>query len=108
MLFRSSLLQMHLDRLGRVDMAIIGRDRFVREDLAGEIQQMVGWDVEVAPLMMVRGSLETGGADAVGERAGLRVGGVMVDCIDVGFWDLKKNGVLEPPQPGGEIGRSHV
>ena len=45
---QTSLLQMHLDRLGRVDMAIIGRDRFVREDLAGEIQQMVGGDVEVA------------------------------------------------------------
>ena len=97
---QTSLLQMHLDRLGRVDMAIIGRDRFVREALAGEIQQAVGGDVEVAPLMMVRGSLETGGADAVGERTGLRVGGVMVYGIDTRFWELTQHGKLEPPQPG--------
>ncbi|HAB10210.1 MAG TPA: hypothetical protein DCE47_00810 [Planctomycetaceae bacterium] len=97
---QTSLLQMHLDRLGRVDMAIIGRDRFVREDLAGEIQQLAGGDVQVAPLMMIRGSLETGGADAVGERAGLRVGGVMVYGIDARFWELTQHGGLEPPQPG--------
>ncbi len=97
---QTSLLDMHLDRLGRVDMAIIGGDRFVREELADDIQRVIGGDVEVAPLMMIRGSLETGGADAIGERTGLRVGGVMVYGIDDRFWKLTQHGALEPPQPG--------
>ena len=46
---QTSLLDMHLDRLGRIDMAIGGRDRFVREELAAELQAAIGGDVDVAP-----------------------------------------------------------
>ena len=91
---QTSLLEMHLDRLGRIDMAVVGRDRFVREALAGELQAAVDAEAVVAPLLMMRGSLETGGAESVGDRSGLRVGGVMVYGVDRRFWDLTQHGKL--------------
>ena len=97
---QTSLLDMHLDRLGRIDMAIGGRDRFVREELAADLQAAIGGDADVAPVMMMRASLETGGAELVGERSGLRVGNVMVYGVDDRFWDLTQHGDLQPPKPG--------
>ena len=97
---QTSLLEMHLDRLGQIDMAIGGRDRFVREELAGDLQEAIGAGAKVAPLMMIRGSLETGGAESVGARTGLRVGGVMVYGVDSRFWDLTQHGNLAAPKPG--------
>jgi len=100
---QTSLLEMHLDRLGQIDMAVGGRDRFVREELAGELQEAVGAGARVAPLMMMRGSLETGGAESIGARTGLRVGGVMVYGVDSRFWDLTQHGKLPVPKPGGVV-----
>ena len=97
---QTSLLEMHLDRLGQVDMAIGGRDRFVREELAGDLQEAIGAGAKVAPLMMMRGSLETGGSESVGSRTGLRVGGVMIYGVDSRFWDLTQHGNLAAPKPG--------
>jgi ABC-type antimicrobial peptide transport system permease subunit len=97
---QTSLLDMHLDRLGQVDMAVGGRDRFVREDLAAELQAAIGSGAKVAPLMMMRGSLETGGSESVGARTGMRVGGVMVYGVDSRFWDLTQHGNLPVPAPG--------
>ena len=94
---QTSLLEMHLDRLGKVDHAILGRDRFVREKLSDDLQAALGDDAAVAPLIMMRASLETGGAESVGERKGLRVGGVMVYGVDQRFWKLVQHGEVSVP-----------
>ena len=101
---QSSLVKMHLDRLGRVDLAVVGRDRFVREDLATDLEdrlgQVTGGMPRVAPLIMMRGSLESGGEESVGSRRGLRVGGVMVYGVDSRFWELMQHGSVAAPGPG--------
>ena len=97
---QTSLLEMHLDRLGKVDHAILGRDRFVREELSDDLQAALGDDATVAPLIMMRASLETGGAESVGNRKGLRVGGVMVYGVDQRFWKLVQHGEVSVPQAG--------
>ena len=58
---QTSLLEIHLDRLGTVDHAILGRDRFIREELADDLQAALGDEVAVAPLIMLPASLEAGG-----------------------------------------------
>ena len=97
---QTSLLEMHLDRLGKVDHAILGRDRFIREELADDLQAALGDEVAVAPLIMMRASLEAGGVESVGNREGLRVGGVMVYGVDQRFWKLVQHGEVSVPKAG--------
>ncbi len=60
---KHSLLQMHLDRLGQIDFAVTGGDRFVREELAEELAAGSNDDFSAAPLLMMRGGLDARATD---------------------------------------------
>ncbi|MBQ16447.1 MAG: hypothetical protein CMJ65_04930 [Planctomycetaceae bacterium] len=100
---KHSLLQMHLDRLGQIDFAVTGGDRFVRENLADEIAVASNDGFNAAPLLMMRGGLEARETDKAQGRGALRVGGVMVYGVDERFWKMTGHGSLAPPEPGQVI-----
>jgi len=76
---RASLRAMALARLGSVELALDGGDRFFRDALANDLAE--GLDAEVAPVLALRGSakLEAGAA---------RVNNVQVLGVTDRFWTL--------------------
>ena len=54
---RGSLRDLALDRLGRIDYALVV-PRLFRSDLAGELKSKLGSDVDVVPAILLRGTLE--------------------------------------------------
>jgi putative ABC transport system permease protein len=54
---RASLRQMTLDRLGKVDAVVTG-PRFFREALVDELRTAVGAEAELAPALVLVGSVE--------------------------------------------------
>ena len=100
---RTSLVRMHLDRLGKVEHAILAGDRFVREELVEELNALSEGKWKVAPGLMMRGGLEAGESGVDGGRGALRVGGVMLYGVDDRFWSLVNHGQLDPPRAGEVI-----
>jgi len=98
---RSSLEQMTLERLARVDHVLTGW-RFFREELADELKPADGAAdaFTVAPGVILPGSLT---AEKKPESAGAtekhRTGGVMVYGIDDRFWQMTDPGDLAAPGP---------
>ena len=83
---RGSLRHLTLDRLGRIDEALVA-DHFFREDLAQE-------KAEAAPAVLLRASLEK-----TGEKV-LQVNQVNVVGCDARFWQLGTGGPERPPASG--------
>ncbi len=85
---RSSLRQITLNRLGKIDAALTGH-RFVREELTGEIEKHAT-KTTVAPALVFTGGLERKG-DAKSQASGegrRRAGQVTVYGVDARAWGL--------------------
>ena len=82
---RHSLRELALLRLGEVDLALVGGDRFFRAALAEEIS--VDLAARAAPVVSLPCS-------AVNVDANVRVGGVEVLGVDERFWALGGEGPL--------------
>ncbi len=92
---RASLRQMTLDRLGQVDAVVTG-PRFFREALVDELRTAVGSEAELAPGLVLVGSVE----QVTPERT-RRAGRVNVYGVDPRSWALIDEGSGAPPQAGG-------
>jgi putative ABC transport system permease protein len=96
---RDSLKQMSLDRLGRIDHALHG-GRFFREALAevpfasDDLPESDRGDV--APALMMTGTVEHRSADADVRRAGR----INVYGVDGRVWEMLETAGIEPPSPG--------
>jgi len=92
---RGSLRRLTLERLGRVDHALVD-DRFFREELAAEMAAGPGFGEHFAaavPAILVRASLENPASDP--PRRANRVN--LVGC-DQRFWQLGAGGPSKPPR----------
>lgn len=81
---RYSLRQMALARLGKIEVALTGSARFVRERLAEDMSQRL--NAPVASAVLLRGT--AGGYAADGASKDTRVGNVQVIGTDSRFWEL--------------------
>lgn len=76
---RGSLRDTALARIGRVDAAVVGNGRFVRDALAERLASTLGGGASVAPVLQLRGLA------ANGER---RANAIQVCGVDERFWRL--------------------
>ncbi len=94
---RGSLRDLTLDRLGRIEHALVS-EQFFRADLADELAAQPEFREHFAaavPAIVLRGSMKTqssGGSEPV------RVGGVNVIACDERFWRLGSGGPTEMPE----------
>jgi ABC-type lipoprotein release transport system permease subunit len=79
---RFTLERMALARLGKVELALMGNDRFFRDKLAGELAEQL--QATAAPVLMVRGVVTT-------PRGNARASDVQVVGVDESFWKLSLN-----------------
>ena len=89
---RSSLREHALNRIGRVDAAIVVRERYFRSDLASLMESELA-DVEAAPGLQLQGMASEAGSS---ERAAF----VDVFGVDQRFFALSPDGDRAPPAPG--------
>ncbi|MFO1096388.1 MAG: ABC transporter permease [Planctomycetaceae bacterium] len=101
---RSSLERMTLDRLARVDHVLSG-GRFFREELSESIATGdADKAFDIAPGIILPGSLTAEQRDGAKSDALLRrTGGLMVYGVDQRFWEMTKHGDLAPPEAGEVI-----
>jgi ABC-type antimicrobial peptide transport system permease subunit len=92
---RDSLKQMSLDRLGRIDFVLQGM-RFFREELADELQQAAPAAEQVAPVVMMQGTLEF----QRDKQSVARASQINLYGVDHRLWELIDHGAFEPPRPG--------
>lgn len=92
---RESLREQALQRIGGVDLALVAGDRFVRDELAGEVAAELG-DARVAPVLGLRG------VASHSERAA-RAGIVDVYGVDARFFSLSTGGGPTLPRPGAVL-----
>lgn len=78
---KESLRDLARTRLGDVQMALVGGDRFVTTDMVERLRAELGGGATVAPVMMVEGS-------ATGPDGTRRVNRVNVVGVDDEFWRL--------------------
>ncbi|MBM3457262.1 MAG: FtsX-like permease family protein, partial [Armatimonadetes bacterium] len=83
---RYSLREMALARLGRVHLALHGRDRFFRQELAAEVAGELQAPVE--PAILLAGAAAAPGGEARANR-------VQVAGVRAGFWTMSSGGA--PP-----------
>src|ERR1043165_909835 len=86
---RQSLRDMALSRLGKVEFALAGGDRFFRDQLAGDLKRQL--DGEVAPVLQVFGVAVSGDGSARANR-------VQILGVDERFWKL-----AEQPRAAAKI-----
>lgn len=82
---RDSLRQMSLDRLGRIDHALVGQ-RFFTEGLAEALTNGAPDVADVAPAIAIRGSVSVRLPDGKGQVR--RAGNVNLYGVDSRFWKL--------------------
>lgn len=95
---RGSLRHITLDRLGRVEAALLAGN-FFRQELAGELASSPGFDEHFAdalPVIMLRGTVEQ-------PDSGRRANRVDVIGNDERFWSLGRGGPPAPPSTGEVI-----
>jgi putative ABC transport system permease protein len=95
---RGSLRSMAIDRLGRIEAALLS-PRFVSPELADRLRSLADYPADWAPplpaILFPNGSAETGPADQ------LRVAGsILVLATGPEFWDLGQVRPARLPQPG--------
>jgi len=96
---RGSLRAMSLARLGRIDH-LLAAGRFIREDLADELQRDVGFKdrfTHSAPALVMEGSLNHSSGNAINRASRVQIFGV-----DQRLWDLTDHGSVAVPS-GREI-----
>ncbi len=76
---RGSLRDTALARIGRVDAAVVGNGRFVRDVLAARLGETLGADTRVAPVLQLRGLAANGQH---------RANAIQVCGVDERFWRL--------------------
>jgi putative ABC transport system permease protein len=92
---RNSLTAMALERLGAMRYAVIGGDRFFRDDLAERLAKQTPDTTAHAPepLILIQGIAT---ADATNKRAGE----VQIVGVREGFWAYGSHGPKMPPKKG--------
>jgi len=96
---RYSLKAMALERLGRVQSAVLGGDRFFRADLAQRMNQQTTAEYDSAEPPQYLAMILVNGT-CVAEDSGARAGNVQLLGVPAGFWLQSENGASAPPKSG--------
>ena len=80
---RFSLKEIAMARIGKIEFAALGQDRFFRAALAKDLSQSLGEESRIEPLLISRGSVALGDGSA-------RANQVQILGVDNGFWDLAR------------------
>jgi len=97
---RGSLRAMALDRLGRIDQALLGQ-RFFREELGNQLAAGQGFADRfdgVVPAVILPGTVERPADSSAANQLASRAGNVTILGCDTRFWALGKGGPDEPPR----------
>ena len=94
---RASLVQMTLDRLGRIDFVMSG-PRFVREELASELKEKAEGETDVAPAIIMIAGIQAKHGDTT-----RRAGQVNVYGFDERAWSLIETAGVELPSGNGVV-----
>lgn len=81
---RFSLKEIAMARIGKIEFAALGQDRFFRAELAENLYQSIGEESRIEPLLISRGSVALGDGSA-------RANQVQIMGVDDGFWELARD-----------------
>jgi len=81
---RFSLREIAMARIGKIEFAALGQDRFFRAELANDLSQSLGEESRIEPLLISRGSVALGDGSA-------RANQVQILGVDDGFWELARD-----------------
>ena len=86
---RATLSALADERIGKADLALLAPDGFFREELSDEIQEELGGQSVVAPIVITRGTVSS-------PDGSVRVNNIQVLGVDERFWSLAPDSAKVP------------